>query len=441
MYGKIQKLRFAAMALSMGLAAFSFFMGAIWISSVFDSVDRVRMNDAGREIQSRVTVMRQMLIAEMSAFQTNDFQIMLATKNKLTSDSSLRSLKLPSGFKSNDSELLNVPEAFDFYSLYSPQRQLHLTAKRDPQGKILVSQKTSLVEGLIPSESAVFDRALSEGQASGLIQVDGRPTIIGLKLVRRGTETLGFIASGRKLDPRRLAPSAAFAEQTFEVFVPDMRVGLPADVEEAKKSMVGDNVSVTKLVRRGQGTGYLRFDDIFEKTAFLLRYKWTDSAALGEKKALVGLFICVMVFGGLVHMTSSGALTWVVRRRKQIPGLAGLSDWEFKATVESFPGYAFALDHEHQYVGVSRSLAGVFGKEPSDFVAKKFGSVSGEQGFQAAEVFKQLALGQTWPAVAEISTEFQGLGKVHEFTGSAHLVPQKKIVFYLVRVSNKARAA
>ena len=83
-------------------------------------------------------------------------------------------------------------------------------------------------------------------------------------------------------------------------------------------------------------------------------------------------------------------------------------------------------------MGISRSLAGCFGKECSEFIRKSFGD-SKESGIVPAEVFENLRKSPNWPAVLDVSAKFSGLGQVYDFEGTAHLILHKKIVLYLLR--------
>ncbi|MCX6124455.1 MAG: hypothetical protein NTV34_06855 [Proteobacteria bacterium] len=416
MYGKIQKLRFAAMAVSMGLAAVVFFMGALWLTSIYDGIDKVRMDDAGREIRSRVAVTRNILLADMSVFQLPEYA-RFQTKSRSALQMNLDG---------------SIPENFDLYAFYDLKRSFVGGAKRNINGKILAPSTDNPWLEYVPADSSVFDHALSESQTSGFLLIDGRPMVLGLKAVKKNGSHIGFALGGRRLDLGALMPVFESQEKSIDIFAPDSRETLPADVEDAMKSMVGGDVSFQRLLHRGAGLGYLRFADVFEETAFYVRFKWSDGGISGERKALAGLFVCAMIFGGLVHLISSGLLTWSVRKRRQTPGLAGLTEWEFKTTVESFPGYAFALDGESVYLGVSRSLAGYFGKECSDFVRKSFGDLS-ESGIVPAEVFENLRKSPNWPAVLDVSAKFSGLGQSYDFEGTAHLILHKKIVLYILR--------
>lgn len=416
MYGKIQKLRFVAMGVSMALAALTFFVGALWIKVAHDNMDYARLEDAGREIRSRMIVLRQLLLADMAVFQFSDISLKTALAKPL-----------------QEKDLtLSQAEQFDFVAFFGSTHGFLGGLKRDGKEKPTFLKDVD-VYAMIPADASLFDQAASEKQASGLLIFEGRPLLVGLRPLMRKEQVVGFVLAGRRLDTRRLVPTAGLSEQAFEVFLTDNKTSLPRDVEIAKARLQGDKAAFGKINRRSEGTGYLRFDDAFERPAFILRYPWVDAAISSERRMLAWLFVCAMAFGGLIHLLSSGSLTWFVHQRKQVPGIAGLSDVELRLTVEAFPGYMFALDEHQRYLGVSRSLTGLFDKEPAMFFGKTFGDVSGEAGMTPENVLNDLSNSTQWPAMSQVELSIQGLSKNFQFHATAYILKQRRIVLYMLR--------
>jgi hypothetical protein len=422
MYGKIQKLRFLAMGLSVAVSACAFFAGALWLSSTFNAIEKVRTEDSGREIRSMLNHMRQVLVAEAAIFTHSQGALIL------------ESIKT----KRADFYQKNMPESFDAVAVFNSSLGLELFVQGNDKNLVASSNDNLSIKNKFSASSLTFERAQTDGQASGFIVLAGKPYVLAIKSIKAKGTPSGFFMALKKIDTRRLAPTASVSEAGIDLLMSDPSIGMPPDVEEARKSMVGDDQLFVKIVKRGDGVGYLRIDDLLEETAFILRYRWSDASQAMERNALAGLFIFVMILGGGIHFLASAGLTVSARSRKLKSGLSGMSDRDIQAFVESFPGYAFALNKDGAYTGVSRSLAGLIGREPSELFQKSYGE-SDESGLEFKQLFSDLESSSEWPAVVQVSPEFNGLGYKHSFKGSAHFIVQRKNVLFILTAHQSER--
>ena len=405
---EFKKTKLLAMALSAFVALACFTFGSIWVRSLHDVVDQSRLDDAGREIRGRMLVIKQLVVADMAALSPEVF----AAKK--------------------------LADVFDVGVLYTESRKYVAGLQRVGKDRAVVSINQQLVSTVIPSDSAFFDRAASEGSAAGLLVFEGRPLMIAVKRIGEGTERRSFILAGRWLDPRKLAPTAGLSELAFDLFVPDERASLPADVEAARAAMKSDLQFYGRLQRRGAGVGYLKFDDVFERTAFILRFPWIDAGVNGERTSLIWLLVTSLLVGIVLHVATSVSLTSIERQRRRSPGLSGMNDKELRDMIESFPGYAFALNARNEYVAVSRALSGVSGKESVYFVGRLFGSVSGEIGMNPVEIIDELADSNHWPAIKTIQFSIEGLKDQFSYSGSCHFITGKRVLFVILQPDERA---
>lgn len=408
MKDEFKKTKLLAMALSAFIALTCFTFGAVWVRSLHDAMDRARLDDAGREIRSRMLVFKQLVVADMAALGTS---------------------------------LGNLPEQFDVAVVYSESRKYVAGLQRVGKDRAVVPLNAQLVGIAIPGDSAFFDRAASDGSASGLLVFAGRPLMVAVKRVDGVGEKRTFVLGGRWLDPRKLAPTAGLSEQAFDLFVPDDRASLPADIEQARQAMKSDLQFFGKIQRRGAGIGYLKFDDVFERTAFVLRFPWIDGGVNDERKSLVWLFVTSVLIGLILHFATALSLGVIEKQRRRSPGLSGMSDREFRDMTESFPGYAFAVNQRGEYVAMSRALAGVSGKESAYYVGRLFGSVSGEVGMSPTEIVTELSVSNVWPAIKEIDFSIAGLREQYSYTGSCHFIAGKRLLFVVLRANEQAQVS
>lgn len=421
MIDQIKKTRLLAMGLSASVALVCFGFGAVWVRTLHNSMDQSRLNDAGREIRSRMTVIRQLVLAEMASLTSTELW------HKLRTDAS-------------NSTLEKIPDPFDVVVMYSETRQFLGGVQRIGKERTLMPLSAQLVKTGMPGDSTFFDRAAGDGNVSGLLVFQGRPLVIGVKHMGGAESDRGYILAGRWLDSRRLAPTAGMTEQAFDVFVPDDRVGLPADVDSARLAMKSDEQFFGRLQRRGAGVGYLRFDDVFERTAFILRFPWVDAGPNGEQRSLMWLFVASVLIGISLHLATSVSLGWIETQRRRSPGLSGMTDHELREMVESFPGYAFAVNQRQEYIAISRALAGVSGKEPVYFVGRLFGSVSGESGMKPSELMTELSGSNHWPSTKTVDFSIAGLREQFDYSGSCHYVTGRRILFVVLQASEQAIA-
>jgi hypothetical protein len=113
---------------------------------------------------------------------------------------------------------------------------------------------------------------------------------------------------------------------------------------------------------------------------------------------------------------------------------------QIRILIESFPGYAFAIKANLEYLGVSRILAGVTGQEPSYFSGQNFGSVASEwNDGQLAKIFLDLRDTKRWPRVASAHHVIEGLGERHEFSGTAHYLAKQELLLVILHDKQSAR--
>lgn len=405
---EFKKTKLIAIALSAFVALACFCFGAIWVRSLHDTVDQSRLDDAGREIRGRMLVIKQLVVADMAALSADAF----ATKK--------------------------LPEVFDVGVLYSENRMFVSGVQRVGKNRSIVPLSQQLVGTAVPGDSAFFDRAASEGVAAGLLVFEGRPLMVAVKRLGDGADRRSFVLAGRWLDPRRLAPTAGLSELAFDLFVPDDRASLPSDVEAARTAMKSDVQFYGRLQRRGAGVGYLKFDDVFERTAFILRFPWVDSGINGERHSLFWLFVTSLLVGIALHISTSISLSSIEKQRRRSPGLSGMNDKELRDLIESFPGYAFALNARGEYIAVSRALSGVSGKESVYFPGRLFGSVSGEIGLNPVEVMAELTSSKQWPATKIVPFSIAGLKEQFSYSGSCHFVSANRTLLVILQPDERA---
>lgn len=408
MKDEFKKTKLIAAALSTFVAVVCFSFGAIWVRSLHDAVDQSRLDDAGREIRGRMLVIKQLVVADMAALNLDTF-----TSKKL-------------------------PDVFDVGVLYRENRMFVTGFQRVGKNRTVVQLNQQLLGTAIPGDSSFFDRAASEGAAAGLLVFEGRPLMVAVKRLSEGSDQRSFILAGRWLDPRKLAPTAGLSELAFDLFVPDDRSSLPSDVEAARTAMKSDVQFFGRLQRRGAGVGYLKFDDVLERTAFILRFPWIDGGINGERHSLFWLLITSLLVGLVLYISTSFSLSAIERQRRRTPGLSGMTERELRDLIESFPGYAFALNERGAYVAVSRPLSGVSGKESVYFTGRLFGSVSGEIGINPLEVMSELASSNQWPATKVIAFSIAGLKDQFSYSGSCHFVSANRILFVILQPDERA---
>jgi hypothetical protein len=405
MVWRSRNIQLATFTGAIALSIVVFLSGAWWTKSLYDGVDRARMSDAGRDIRSRVMSMRQGLLVELSQWD-----------------------RFVASYK-DDSFL----DRYDFVLVLNAQRQIEYAARRESKDKDMTAQSQTELSPWIDINAGLFDKLATENVLAGLLVYESKPLLIGSRFVVAKDGTASIFLVGRWLDARRLIPSAGLAENLFEVFVPDPRVGFPSDVENARNIMKGEDSYLGVLSRRGQGTGYLRFDDVFERTAFILKYSWQNHLSSSEHSSLFWLLLGSLFVGGSIHGISASSLAAWAKLKKKSQGFAGMNEKEMRGTVESFPGYALMINQKGAYISWSRSLSGVVGKEPSDFVGRKFGEVCSESGVHPQDLFHELKNSPKWPAMMEVEVRCQGLQHVVELKGTAHFVTGQNTILILIR--------
>jgi hypothetical protein len=194
-----------------------------------------------------------------------------------------------------------------------------------------------------------------------------------------------------------------------------------------------------ELSNDGTGTLYTLIDDISGRPTLIAELPWQ---APWRANGIIGFG----VFFATAAMAGLG--TWALlvwgdvrsrRRVRKFDGLASLSMEHMKTLVESFPGYAFALNASTEYVGVSRTLAGVTGHESSYFLGHKFGDIAGEDSPKSyQQLFTELQDPKRWPRVSVVKHVVEGLGERFEFSGSAHYLAKQDVMLVILNCDPKS---
>lgn len=431
MESKIEKFRFLALAISLAISTGIFFVGAYWVKYIYDRVDRLRFEGAATSIQREVRVISELLMADLMGV---DSVRLLAIADVDRTSQGLNSVNIAlrvDGLQQHK---------FDSFALYSKQREQKLSLQSTAENfQMSWVDDRNLLMALTP-DSSIFDKAVTKGSASALILLAGRPMLLAIRSVEVNAKLSGYMVAGKWFEVAALAARVGLPERSFDLFDVSGMSKVPDDVEAARASMKGESAFFGNLQRRGGGIGYLRFDDLQERPAFVLRFPWIESGNTGERGALTWLLLTALLIGGVIHVGSSAVMTWMTKQRRKNPGIAGLSVSEFRETVESFPGYAFAIDKYNQYLGVSRPLAGLLGKEPPEFVGKYFGSLASEDGLDPDRLRRDLQTSQAWPAISTVQLSVRGLAENSNLVGTCHWLQSKECMFFVMQDSRHLSA-
>ncbi|MCX6116422.1 MAG: hypothetical protein NT027_02685 [Proteobacteria bacterium] len=424
-----QNLKFAVMGVSILLATLMFFSGAFWIKSLYDRVDELRIADFGQSISANISRIALEL-------QSDIRKAKYLTRSGATDFS-----KNPRSAVKSIQEFGLDLYRFDYVSWYDSDRKLIVEMMRDlatPSGELQITQKAQM--GL-NKDARILDLAEQQGMTSGIVQIDSRPISLMFRHFKNGQRSQGTLILGRALAKNELASWANLPESTISLFDLSQPTEVPKDVLASQLMMKGDRTFYGKLERRGGGVGYLRLDDVEKRPAFVLRYPWIERANTGERKELAWLFVGTLVFGGIVHLSSIAAIGRLQANRRKNPGLAGLSLSEFREFVESFPGYAFAIDESDQYLGVSRGLCGRMGKEAPEIAFSKFGQFGIESGLDVVQLRTRFLEGSEWPAVQSVSIQINGISGRWDFEGTGHWIASRKIILVIVQLQSEPKSS
>lgn len=287
----------------------------------------------------------------------------------------------------------------------------------------------------VPVDSGFFDGVSDTNPISGLLMIEGKPMVIAVQRIAMTAHSsvFGFALVGRWLDVSSLGVNGTEEGSSPEIFSLGLDDKLPDSVQNAMLVAQRNNGYTFDVGSKGAGVLYLLLDDIQKRPAMLIKAPWPLP---WKATGMVGF--------GIYYMVSvlAGVGTWMVltandfknrRRTRRFDGLASLSPEHLRIFVESFPGYAFALNGDLKYLGVSRILAGVTGKEPSDFVGESFeGDSSHAANSPLVEMFDELRDPARWPPLASVEHVTDALGHQHEFSGVAHYLSRHDAVLVIL---------
>ncbi len=300
------------------------------------------------------------------------------------------------------------------------------------------------VQHLLPADSGFFDQVTATASASGLMVVEGRPMLIAVRKtqVRPSAQTAGFLVVGQWLDVSRVIGNTEQTDQRIQPIQPIQAIQLfsltddgqlPLDVQAAIAPAQKSQGVTYVLGRQGEGVVFALLDDITSRPAMIAKMRWTLPWS-GTGRMGFGLYFVFSAFAGF---TTWGLLFWTDRqnrkRVRRFDGLESLKMEHIATFVEAFPGYAFAVNDQLEYVGVSRILAGVTAQEPAYFKGQAFGTIAHEWNEAAlGKIFVSLRDPNRWPRVTVFDHVVEGLGERHVFHGAAHYLSKHDILLVIL---------
>ena len=324
---------------------------------------------------------------------------------------------------------------FDMAVVFDSKRKLvdgfrGLTGRKD-----VVDLGHEAVRRLVPADTAFFDQVASTSAASGILRVDERAMLVAVTRVTasRSSESNGYLVLGRWLDPRRLAGSGEQGESKIEIFDLSNESRMPHDVRSSISPAQAGKGYHWALSQNSGGFLYALLDDIGGRPAFVAKvpwgFSWRNNGQLGFRIFFITSVLAGAATWGILYLGYRRDRT----RVRRFDGLESLKDEHIRTLVEAFPGYAFAVRNNLNYIGVSRILAGVTGQEPSYFYDQPFGSIASEwNDGSLRRTFTDLRDPARWPRVANVSHVVEGLGERHVFQGTAHYLSKQDLMLVIL---------
>ena len=325
---------------------------------------------------------------------------------------------------------------YDIVAVFTKDREFYDGFRSMSDGRGVVDLSSDAAKLLFAADSALLDRVVPGGPLAGLLTVEDKPFLASLHritLKARAGEP-GFIIVGKWLRPDHFGDSREQAtSDNVNFYSLGNDAAIPVHVQSVIPAAQRNGGFLYELDGAGNGVLYSVLNDINGRpslmTAMPWQAPWRATGTLG-----FGIFFSTSALAGL---GTWALLVWgdarSRRRVRKFDGLPSLSLEQIKVLVESFPGYAFALKSNLEYVAVSRILAGTSGHEPSYFSGQNFGSVAGESCSGSYErLFRDMRDPKRWPRVAEVSHKVEGLGASFEFRGSAHFLAKQDVLFVIL---------
>lgn len=413
----LKRARFIGAGLAVSLAVLV--PGTVWYKGAVRSMSESSSHELAKMLNVRLTLLRQQVATELAV-----------------AGSDLWDEASPAGNKRLRRDL-----PFDLVAVFDRDRRIVDGFRYIAATKSNADLLADAARRVVPADSRFFDQVTESQSSSGIVMVDGRPLLVAVRRVAAGktSEKSGFALVGRWLDGRRLASDGAQAESGVEIFSLTAEDTMTIDVREAVSVAQRNHGFTYDIDSRGDGVVYALLDDISDRPAIVAKVAW----ALPWKTAGTigfGMFYLSTLLAGV---GTWALLTWNEKKNKRrvrrFDGLSSLTVDHIRTLVEAFPGYAFAVRSDLQYVGVSRILAGVTGQESSYFAGQAFGTVAAEWNDGAlVTVFTSLRDPAKWPRTTKISHVVEGLGERHEFSGMAHYLAKQDLLLVILTLKEAA---
>lgn len=330
---------------------------------------------------------------------------------------------------------------FDIATVFTHDRKFVDGFRTLSKGRGLVDLTGDAASLLFAADSGFFDRVASDKSMTGLITVEERPLLIAVKKITAESTGLsrGFILVGRWLNPDDFKAPSEIVDSELKYYSLASDANLPERIKSIIPGAQTNNGFLFELSNDGVGTLYTLIDDINGRPTLIAELPWQAPWRVNGTIGF-GVFFATAAMAGL---GTWALLVWGdVRSRRRVrkfDGLASLSVEHIKTLVESFPGYAFALNSSAEYVGVSRTLAGVTGHESAYFLGQTFGAIAGEDSSKPyRKLFTELQDPKRWPRVSGVTHCVEGLGERFEFSGSAHYLAKQDIMLVILNCDPKS---
>ncbi len=407
----LKRIRFLAIALL--ASSLVLLPGSVWYKATLSAMSESTARSNSTLLNMQMIVLRQKMVTALSVSTANFWTRVSATEK----------------------ELLRRDLPFDLVVMYGSKREFLDGFRTMSETKSNVTLTTEAAHNIVPTASSFFDHVSEQNVSAGIHLIDGHPIMLAMKsLALRGQPSVnGYALVGRWLNADALASSQEQAESRFQIFTLMDEDGMPQDVRESVAIAQRNNGFTYDVDRSGSGFVYTLLDDISDRPALMVKSAWTlPQKANGDFGFGVFYVVSALVgFGVWGTLTRNDVSSR--RRVRRFDGLSSLTTEHIATLVQAFPGYAFAVTSELQYIGVSHILAGVAGQEPSYFSGKRFGSLECERDDGTLlKVFTHLRDLNRWPRVGNFNHVVESLGQRHEFSGMAHYLTKQDLILVIL---------
>lgn len=330
---------------------------------------------------------------------------------------------------------------FDLVTVFGHDRRFIDGFRTLSQERGVADLTSDAVSLLFAADSGFFDRVSSEKSLTGLITVEEKPLLIAVKKISNESvgSAQGYILVGRWLGLGDFKALTEVVQSELKYYSLANDSNLPERLKSVIPGAQTNDGFLYQLSNDGAGTLYSLIDDINGRPSLIAEVPW-QAPWRAHGTIGFGVFFATAAIAGL---GTWALLVWGdVRSRRRVrkfDGLASLSIEHIKTLVESFPGYAFALNASLEYVGVSRTLAGVTGHESSYFLGHKFGAIASEDSPKPyQQLFGELQDPKRWPRVSSVMHYVEGLGERFEFSGSAHYLAKQDVMLVILDCDPKS---